>query len=78
MRIPLPKSKLVTLALVALLGSGAAAATLAAPSLWSDTMANATHSTQPEPTASAWDAEEAEIGDDGWEGHEDDDFDDRP
>jgi hypothetical protein len=36
MRIPLPKSKLVTLAIVALVGSGMAAAALASPTLWSD------------------------------------------
>lgn len=36
MRLPLPKSKLVTLALVALIGSGMAAAALASPAIWSD------------------------------------------
>ncbi|MHB1260834.1 MAG: hypothetical protein ACYC2H_03875 [Thermoplasmatota archaeon] len=35
MRIPLPKSKLVSLALVALIGSGVAAAALASPAVWS-------------------------------------------
>ncbi len=80
MRIPLPKSKLVTLAALAVIGSGALAAALAAPALWNEDAPATTSSTAFQGEFAGeetWDDED----DDRWEHeygeHEEDEDDDR-